>query len=139
MPEITFVRRCLLGLLLAGFLGTLAELLLAEHTEDPFQLVPIVLLAVAVPLIGLAAWRRGLPMRLYQYLMVTFIAAGLLGGWQHYSAKKEFVLERAPELTGVALFVKSLEGSSPPLLAPGAMIALGLLGLTWTYRQGAST
>ena len=137
MLELAFVRRCLLLLLVASFVGLLAELLLAEHTEDPFQLIPVVLLAVAIPLIALAAWRRGVPLRLFQYLMVTFLVAGLIGGWQHFTAKREIALERAPQLTGLALFRKSLEGSTPPLLAPGAMIALGLLGLTWTYRQGA--
>lgn len=139
MRELQFIRRCLFGLLLAGFLGTIAELLLSEHTEDPFQLVPLVLLAAAVPLIALAAWRRGIPLRLFQYLMIVFIASGIVGAMQHYGAKREFALERDPALGGFALFRESLEGSSPPLLAPGAMIALGLLGLTWTYRQGAST
>lgn len=137
MPDLSFVRRCLLLILLGSFVGLLGELLLTEHTEDAFQLTPVVLLAVAVPVIGLAAWRRGLPLRLFQYLMVTFLVAGLIGGWQHYTAKREIALERSPELTGLTLLRKSLEGSTPPLLAPGAMVALGLLGLTWTYRQGA--
>lgn len=136
MPELSFLRRALLLILLGSFAGLLLELLLAEHTEDPFQLIPVVMLIVAMPLLALAAWRRGLSLRLFQYLMVTFMAAGLLGGWQHFTAKKEFVLESEPTLTGLSLIVQSLEGSSPPLLAPGAMIALGLLGLTWTYRQG---
>ena len=138
VSELQFIRRCIFGLLLTGFMGTLAELLLAEHTEDPFQWIPIILLALGIVLLPLAAWRGGVSLRLFQYLMVTFIAAGILGGWQHYGAKQEFALEREPALTGLALFVKSLEGSSPPLLAPGAMVALALLGLTWTYRQGVS-
>lgn len=121
-----------------GFLGTLAELLLAEHTEDPFQWVPIVQLTLGIVMLPLAAWRGGAAIRLFQYLMVTFVAAGIIGGWQHYGAKQEFALEREPSLSGVQLFLNSLEGSSPPLLAPGAMVALALLGLTWTYRQGVS-
>lgn len=138
MPELQFIRRCLFGLLLMGFVGTLAELLLAEHTEDPWQWLPIVLLALGIVMLALAAWRGGAAIRLFQYLMVTFVAAGILGGWQHYGAKQEFALEREPSLSGLSLFLHSLEGSSPPLLAPGAMVALALLGLTWTYRQGVS-
>lgn len=139
MSDIQFIRRALFALLFVGFAGTLAELLLAEHTEDPFQLVPIVLLAAGLVVLPLAGWRAGAARRVFQYLMIVFIASGLLGLWQHYGAKQEFALERQPALTGFALLLQSLEGSSPPLLAPGTMIALGLLGLTWTYRKGATS
>lgn len=138
MNELDVTRRALFGLLLMGFAGTLAELLLAGHTEDAFQWVPIVLLAAGLVALPLAAWRPRVPLRLFQYLMVVFVASGIIGLWQHYGAKQEFALERQPDMSGLALFRESLEGSSPPLLAPGTMVALGLLGITWSYRKGVT-
>jgi hypothetical protein len=65
--------------------------------------------------------------------------SGITGMALHYRAKSEFALERDPSLSGVALLREAVEGSTPPLLAPGAMIALGILGSAWTYRHRAFT
>jgi len=77
--------------------------------------------------------RAGL--RILQAVMVLFIASAFVGTWLHYSAKVEFALERHPDYKGLALFGEAIKGSSPPLLAPGAMIGLGLIGLAWTFRH----
>lgn len=130
------IRAWLAGLFLLGVLGTAAELLLAEHTEDAWQWTPFALFAVS--LLVLAAW--GLApsprlLRVHQALMALFVVSGVVGGWLHYEGKAEFALERSPGLGGVALLREALKGKSPPLLAPGAMIGLGLVGLIWTYRH----
>jgi hypothetical protein len=132
------LRAFLLALLLVGCAGTLAELVLSQHTDDLWQRVPIVLLGVGLPLGGIAALRRHRAfLWALRALMVLFVASGFAGAYFHFSAKAEFALERQPDLGGFALFRECLKGSSPPLLAPGAMIGLGLIGLAWTFRQPA--
>ena len=42
------LRRLLLGLLLFGLVGTAAELVLMGHDEDAWQLIPLVVIAMAV-------------------------------------------------------------------------------------------
>jgi hypothetical protein len=40
-------------------------------------------------------------------------------------------------LSGLALYQKAILAKSPPALAPGAMIQLGLIGLAYTFRHPA--
>jgi len=49
----------------------------------------------------------------------------------------EFKLETNPSLVGWALVWAVLTGKAPPVLAPGAMIQLGLLGVVYTYKHPA--
>jgi hypothetical protein len=68
--------------------------------------------------------------------MVSFILSGGIGIVLHYRGKAGFALERNPSLTGTALLKEAiLKGTNPPLLAPGTMITLGLLGLAWIYAH----
>jgi hypothetical protein len=124
------MRRMLFAVLLAGVAGTMAELLLTSHTEDVWQLAPVALLGAAIPLVVIvavhpAAWAVAL-MRL---LMGLFLPAGALGTWFHYESNAEFALELSPGLSGFALLAEALTRPTPPPLAPGTMIMLGLLGL----------
>ena len=129
------LRRYLLVIFLFSILGTTAELLLAEHYDDVWKAVPLALFAIALATLGLHAWRprRG-TLRAFRATMILFIASGGLGIYRHYLGKAEFALERDKSLAGLALVREAaLKGINPPLLAPGTMIALGLLGLAWTY------
>jgi hypothetical protein len=47
----------------------------------------------------------------------------------------EFQLEMDPSLQGVNLYRKAILAKTPPALAPGAMIQLGLIGLAYTFRS----
>lgn len=133
---LTLLRRFLLAMLVGGCAGTLAELLLSKHYEDAWQDVPLVLLGVALLVTGgYALGRSRAGLRMLQGVMLLFVLSALVGTWLHYRAKMEFALERHPDYTGLALVRESLKGSSPPLLAPGAMIGLGLIGLAWTFRH----
>ncbi len=130
------IRRFLLAILALGFAGTAAELLLAKHTEDAWQWAPLVLLGLGLVLLPAAARR---PTRAsvgaFRALMALFLLSGAIGTFLHCRAKAEFALERNADLRGTALLREAvLKGTNPPLLAPGAMIALGLLGLAWSYR-----
>jgi hypothetical protein len=119
-------------------LGTCTELLLVEHTEEFWQMVPLALLALGVVVL---AWSvrtsRRVAVRALQGVMVLVALSGFVGLYQHYRANAEFELEMYPSLGGPALFWKAIHGISPPSLAPATMIGLGLLGLLSTYRHPA--
>ena len=67
--------------------------------------------------------------------MALFILSGFVGTFLHFRANIEFEVEMYPGLAGFELYWKAIQGASPPSLAPGAMIALGLLGLIYMYRH----
>lgn len=133
-------RRILLAVLLLGIAGILAELLLLAHYEDASQWIPLALCAVAILLCAVVALRpsRG-SIRLFQLVMVLLILSGAVGVYLHYGATTEFQLEMDPTLSGFALFRKSIVAKAPPILAPGAMAQLGLLGLAYTFRHPTLT
>lgn len=119
-------------------LGTATELLLVEHTEDVWQVVPLVLLGLGVVVTTWCLFqRRRAAVRTLQGVTVLLALSGFVGLYQHYQANAEFELEMYPTLGGLALFWKAIHGTSPPSLAPAVMIGLGLLGLLTTYRHPA--
>ena len=129
------VRKILLAILALGMIGSLTELILLKHSEDVFQWVPLVLLGL-----GLAAlaWHglsgSALSARLLHWLMYGFVGAGAAGIYFHFQGSAEFKLESQPNLAGMALFWEAIRAKAPPLLAPGSMVQLGLLGLAYTYK-----
>ena len=132
------VRRFVIALFAIGVLGTAADLLLTGHVEDAWQLAPLILLAAsAVTLARTIARPTRSAIRFHQALMMLFIVSGLVGTFLHYKANIEFELEMYPGLAGLSLFWKAIQGASPPALAPGAMAALGLLGLIYAYQHPA--
>ena len=128
-------RRFLLVIFLIGLLGGGAELILLEHTEDFWQLVPLLLMAICLVVLGWrAVFRDPASMRIFQGIMILFVLSGFVGTVLHYQGNVEFELEMYPSLEGLSLFQKSLKGATPTL-APGTMIVLGLVGLAYTYRH----
>ena len=67
--------------------------------------------------------------------VIDGVAVGLTGILLHYRGSMEFQTETYPDLSGWKLFLKVVRAKSPPALAPGAMVQLGLLGLIATYRH----
>jgi hypothetical protein len=135
-PVLDKMRRILLAILALGMAGTLTELILLKHTEEPLQWVPLVLLGTGCSVL---VWHRisgsGTSLRLMRWLMCGFIAAGMAGVYFHFQGSAEFKLESQPTLAGMALFWEAIRAKTPPLLAPGAMVQLGLLGLVYTYKH----
>jgi hypothetical protein len=131
------LRRLLLALVLFGAAGLMAELVLLEHYEDPWQWAPLVVLALTLAA-GAALWRRPTSrlLQIFRGLMVVSLVAGALGVILHLKGNMEFELERDPSLGGFALLWKCLRGATPAL-APGALAQLGLLGLVFTHRHPA--
>ena len=129
------LRLFVLVLFIVGSVGTGAELILLEHVEDGWQLVPVVLLGGSLLALGWQAVDRGpRSTRLVQIAMVLCVASGVSGLWLHYAGNAEFELEMYPSLSGFDLFRGAIAGATPTL-APGTMIQLGLLGLAYTYRH----
>lgn len=134
-PALTVVRRALLVILLIGMAGTTIELLFLKHDETATQLIPLVLLGVALAAV---LWHAARPstasLMSLQLTMVLFVAAGLIGMVLHYEANVEFQREMDTSLSGMPLFWKVMAAKAPPALAPGSMSQLGLIGLAYSYR-----
>jgi hypothetical protein len=123
------VRRFLLLTLAAGMAGMGLELLFIGHVEDRLQLVPVLLLAGGLAALAWYAARPGpASARAVQVLMALFVASGVLGVGLHYRGNQEFEREMYPTITGLELVRKTLTGATP-VLAPGSMALLGLVGL----------
>ena len=71
------IRAFLLAIFLIGLLGTGAELLLLEHTEDFWQLIPLLLMVLSLIVLGWRAVdRRPAGLRAFQGTMTLFVAGG---------------------------------------------------------------
>lgn len=131
------VRVVILAALLVSLAGMLVELFLLEHTEDPWQWVPIGLGAASVLVLGWYAIARSAgSLQVFRALMVLCIVGGVTGVLLHYRGNVEFELEMYPDLAGFKLFKDAMMGATPAL-APGVMIQIGLIGLAWTIRHPA--
>jgi len=67
-------------------------------------------------------------------LMLALMVTGLTGSFLHYQANMEFQLEMDPSLGGLPLMTKILHAKTPPSLAPGNMVMMGLIGLVAVWR-----
>ena len=130
---LTIVRRSLVVILALAIAGILVELLLIEHFEDAWQLVPLILLGLGLPTLG---WHVFAPSRAsgraWGTVMTLFLVAGLIGFYLHYAGNVEFELEQNPNAARWVLFREAMMGATPAL-APGAMIQIGLIGLLYAF------
>lgn len=132
-------RRILMAILMLGIAGISVELWLLDHVEDAYQLIPLGLNAAAVLVAALVTVRPSAALiQLFRGVMILMLISGAVGVWLHYQVNTEFQLEMDPQLSGLALFRKSIVAKAPPALAPGAMVQLGLIGLAYTFRHPAS-
>ena len=129
-------REILLAIWVLGVAGISTELWLLAHTEDVIQLIPLGLAAIGIVTVVLTLVRPAPgTIRLFQAVMLLFLISGAVGSYLHFEVNMEFQREMDPALTGMALFRKAIVAKSPPALAPGAMIQLGLIGLAYTFRH----
>jgi len=128
----------MLALLVFGLIGTIVELLLLEHYEEGWQLVPLFLIGLAL---GVVLWHLVRPrtgnVRALQVLMSLFLLAGAVGVGLHLDGAAEFQLEMDPLQSRWEVFKKAMHAKAPPVLAPGMMMQLGVLGLIYAYRHPA--
>ena len=133
-------RRILLAILVLGIAGISLELWLLAHTEDFYQLIPLLVAVLGVIGIATVVLRPSTgTVRLFQAVMLLFLISGVAGMYLHFEVNMEFQREMDPALTGMALYRKASLAKTPPALAPGAMIQLGLIGLAYTFRHPAIT
>lgn len=126
------LSRLLFWTLVVGIIGTGAELLLLGHYESATQIAPLALIGLSVPVIVWYRLQSGpAGVRIVQGLMLLFLVAGCAGVGLHYLGNHEFELEMYPSLAGAELIRKTLTGATP-VLAPGSMALLGLVGLAYT-------
>ena len=127
----------MLAILVLGLLGMGAELLLIGHFETFQQWIPLALLGIGL---AAAGWHAVAPkrasVRTLQVIMTLCVISGVVGVGLHYQGNEEFELEMYPAMRGSELIRKVLTGATP-VLAPGSMALLGLIGLTHTYRHPA--
>ena len=131
------LRRFLNAVVLVGVVGMATELLFIGHTDGWYQLVPVVLLtAIAVAMVWRLARPRRLTVWVVRTLMMASVASGVVGVVLHYRGNEAFELEMYPTLSGAALMFETITGATP-VLAPGSMALLGLVGLAATYHRPA--
>ena len=130
------LRLWVLGVLVLGLIGTVTELMLLEHYEQPLQFVPLVLIAMGGVVL---AWHAARPdtasLRALQIVMGLFVLAGFAGMAAHFNGSAEYQLELDPEMSNWELLEKILHAKAPPLLAPGMMMQMGLLGLAYAFTD----
>jgi hypothetical protein len=131
------LRQILLLLVLFGIVGLIVELLLLGHTDSFNQWIPLIVMIAGLVSTLVVMFRPGnRSIRLFRWVMASFVMAGVLGLYLHFRGNVEFALERDPEMSGLRLVWKALRGATPTL-APGALAQLGLLGLVYSYRHPA--
>src|SRR5262245_30948922 len=112
------------------------ELVLVGHYDDANQLIPLVLAGAGVMTIAAVSVAPGVALlRTFQFVMLLYAGAGVIGVTLHYKANTAHVHETEPGLHGFALVRKAVTSSAPPALAPGLMLQLALLGLSSTYKH----
>ena len=130
------IRRLLLLTLAIGLAGTCAELLLLGHIDGWQQWMPIALLAAALVVLIVQVLRPSPRVdAMLLGLMALFIASGPIGVALHYQGNVEFELEMYPEMKGFELIRKTMTGATP-VLAPGTMALLGLVGIAYVRAGG---
>jgi hypothetical protein len=130
------LRTLVLVVLVIGLLGTVTELILLEHYEQALQLVPVVLIAAGlIAIIWQVIAKTAASLRALEIIMVLFVLAGFVGALAHFYGSAEFQLDLNPSMTNWELLEKVMRAKAPPLLAPGMMLQMGLLGLIYVYSD----
>jgi hypothetical protein len=135
---LAMMRRMLVGVLLIGVSGMGIELIFIGHTDGVWQTVPLLLLGVGLAALGwLTVAPSVISVAIVQVVMCLFVLSGVTGVVLHYRGNEAFELEMYPDRAGFELVTQTLTGATP-VLAPGSMSLLGLVGLvlTYTYPSG---
>jgi hypothetical protein len=137
-PTTTTLRRFALALAAIGAVGTLLELTLIKHYASKDQVIPYVLLGLsALGVIAVTVRPTALVLRVFQVVMVVTILGSGIGMLEHLkvNARNAGAItdnDRFP--TTPSAILAGVNGFAP-LLAPGVLAQVGLLGLAFTYRH----
>ena len=109
------MRRGVLGLLVLGTAGVLVELVVLNHYADANQMIPVAVCATGLIVAAWLALAPGLVVvRVFQFVMLVYAGSAVVGATLH-----------------------TVGDAAAPVLAPGVLLQLGLLGLLATYRHPA--
>src|SRR6202051_2305823 len=83
--HVELLRRWVLGVLGLGLAGTVTELVLLEHYEQPLQFVPLVLIVAAVAGAARQVMRNdAASLRALEIVMMLFVLSGFAGIAAHF-------------------------------------------------------
>src|SRR3981189_103020 len=108
------LRLWVLGVLVLGLIGTVTELVLLEHYEQPLQFVPLVLIALGImALVWHVVRPEAATLPGLQIVMGLCVLAGFLGMAAHFNGSAEYQLELDPDLSTWDLVEKILHAKAP--------------------------
>jgi hypothetical protein len=130
------VRRWILAAIAAALIATEAELIFVRHFgNNNGQMIAVVLAGSGLISMAWHAIARNTPsIVVFRFLMYLFLVFGIDGLLVHYNFAVHAALKSHPALVGLPLLYATLSGEIP-LLAPGMMIQVGLLGLLYTFHH----
>jgi hypothetical protein len=133
-PSAQTLRRFALALSFLGVVTTPIELALMHHYKDKDQIMPFVFLGLAAIGVG-AAWFRpnARVLRGVRVLMILVVLGSGIGMMEHLKAN----YRDATRGGGNPNWIEDVFGGFAPLLAPGILAQVGLLGLAFTYKHPA--
>jgi hypothetical protein len=133
-------RRLRFGLLVLAALlcfGSMIELWLQEHTQEPIQWTPFSLCGAGLLSVSAALLR---PTRAALWtlrgIMPVVGSGSLLGIYEHLISNLEVVWETQPAIAPAEAVWQALHGAAP-LLAPGILALAATLALMGTYQHPA--
>jgi hypothetical protein len=130
------VRLLILVAISAALIVTEAELLFVGHTGgNNGQVIAVVLVGLGLITVTCHAILRNTPsIVVFRFTMYLFLIFGIDGFLTHYHWAVQAALKSQPTLVGMPLLYATLSGKIP-LLAPGMLIEIGLLGLIYTFQH----
>src|SRR5680860_970778 len=123
------LRRFLLGVTAAIFIGTVLELILVDHYEETLQYIPFFLSGlgfIAVLIAWISPSRKNL--MILRWVMVLVALGSLYGIYLHFSGNLGFTREINPSFSLSESIWPALKGANP-LIAPGILFLAGILGI----------
>jgi len=129
------LRRFLLGVVAAIFVGTVLELLLIGHYEDLLQWTPFIASGVGLILAGTIWFTPTEPkIWVFRWGMGIIALSSFVGMYLHFSGNLAFAREIHPSFTFWQSLWAAFTGSNP-IMAPGILFLAGLLGIASTYKH----
>ncbi len=112
-------------------IGTTTELVLLNHFEDAFQLIPIIGVGVClVLLVAIGVTKLGIFIKINSIILPLIALIGLYGVYLHFGVNMEFEQEMRPNAEYMYWFKAALSGAIP-VLAPASLVVLSLLGTAY--------
>jgi hypothetical protein len=127
------LRQFLLVMSALLFVGTLVELWLINHMEDPIQLIPFALCGLGLIAVFVALLRpRRTSLLGLRACMGLLVLGSFLGVYLHIESNLGFHRELHPNASTGELLLGALGGANP-LLAPGILALTAALAVAATY------